>query len=101
MSALQQKHARNLTVMLTAGAAIEDLLEMGKAFGLKAVHFDQLAVPPEEEAARKNIANALRTRIHSWTKSTGPVNCWDCRCSAGESYAETFDRDRPAHPADK
>lgn len=60
MGKFAEKHARNMTVMLTAGGDINDILEMGKAFGVRAIHLNQLDVPPEEESARLNLLSALK-----------------------------------------
>ena len=54
------QHARNLVVMVTAGGAVSDVLEMAKAFRVRAVHVQQLAVPPDERKAQQILAQALR-----------------------------------------
>lgn len=59
---MTEKHARNLVVMLTAGGALDDVLEMARAFGVRAVHVQQLAVPVEEQAARRQLVAALQTK---------------------------------------
>jgi hypothetical protein len=97
-----QKLARSLVVMKAAGGAIDDIIELAKAHGVRAVHVQQLDVPPEEAGAQRMLVEALRPRIHSGTKSTGRVNCWDCRMTYyGESYDDTLDKPRPPHPHDK
>ena len=60
MSAAQALHARNLVVMLTAGGALDDVLEMARSFGVRSVHVQQLAVPDEERAAQRILVNTLR-----------------------------------------
>lgn len=60
MGQAAQKYVRSLTVMLTAGGSLEDVLEMAKAFGVRAVHVDQLAVPIEEEVARQRLLQVLK-----------------------------------------
>lgn len=57
---MRDKHARNLVVMLTAGGALDDVLEMARGFGVRVVHVQQLAVPPEELAAQRQLVTALR-----------------------------------------
>lgn len=54
------QHVRNLVIMLTAGGALADVLEMAQAFGVRAVHVQQLAVPPEEQPAQRILADALK-----------------------------------------
>lgn len=62
MTQAAQQHARNLVVMLTAGGALDDVLEMARAFGVRAVHVQQLAVPPEEAPAQQRLMQVLQTR---------------------------------------
>ena len=60
MGQAQALHARNIVVMLTAGGALDDVLEMARGFGVRAVHVQQLAVPDEEQAAQRILVNKLR-----------------------------------------
>lgn len=46
--------------MLTAGGVLEDVLKMAKAFGVQAVHVEQLSVPAEEHWARLQLLRALK-----------------------------------------
>ena len=57
---MKEKHARNLVVMLTAGGTLDGVLEMARAFGVRAVHVQQLVVPPEEQGAQRRLVEALR-----------------------------------------
>jgi len=65
MSQIAEKNARNLVVMLTAGANISDLVEMAKSLSIRATHIQQLAVPKEEESARLNLITALKFNGHN------------------------------------
>jgi copper homeostasis protein CutC len=56
-------HARNLVIMLTAGGPLNDLLEMARSWGVRAVHVQQLAVPIEEQKAQEILVKALRQRV--------------------------------------
>lgn len=56
---MKAKHARNLVVMLTAGGNLDDVLEMARLYGVRRVHVQQLAVPPEERAAQRHLVEAL------------------------------------------
>lgn len=55
-----EKQARNMVIMLNAGGLVEDVLALVKNFRLKAVHFDQLAVPKEEEVARRQLIQLIK-----------------------------------------
>ena len=46
--------------MIAAGGRIEDILELAAGFGVRAVHVQQLAVPPEEQPAQRIFVEALR-----------------------------------------
>lgn len=48
--------------MLAAGGNKYDVLEMAHAFGVRSVHLDQLAVPPEEDASRVLLRDLLKGR---------------------------------------
>ena len=62
MTTAKERLARTCTVLITAGGIekLDEALEMAKGFQLRSVHFDQLAVPPEENGARLQMADALR-----------------------------------------
>ncbi len=55
-----EKFARSLVVMVAAGGDMEAVLELAKAQRVRAVHLDQLAVPPEEGPARLKLIQALK-----------------------------------------
>lgn len=59
MSQGASKLARSM-VMMTAGGAHDDVMEIVRLHQLKTVHFDQLAVPPEEEASRQRIIQLIK-----------------------------------------
>lgn len=60
MGRAHEQHARNLMIMLTAGGVLDDILEMARAFTIRAVHVQQLAVPPEERSAQRVLVHALK-----------------------------------------
>lgn len=60
MSHVAEKHARSFVVMLTSGGSLSDVLEMARAFGVRAVHVQQLSVPPEEVGSQRRLVEALR-----------------------------------------
>lgn len=62
MSKFAERHARNLVVMVAAGGAMDDVLEMAKAFGVRVVHVQQLAVPPDEQPAQRLLVETLKAR---------------------------------------
>lgn len=55
-----QKMARSLVVMVAAGGQLDDVLELAKAFGVRAVQVEQLAVPAEEENSQRRLVLALK-----------------------------------------
>ena len=60
MSQAQEKLARSLVVMKAAGGGVEDIIELAKAHRIRAVHVQQLDVPPEEVGAQRMLVDALR-----------------------------------------
>ncbi len=57
-----QQHARNLVVMIAAGGAMDDVMEMAKAFGVRKIHVEQLGVPEDEQAARRWLIECLSAK---------------------------------------
>lgn len=59
---MQQKMARSLTTLITAGGMQElsKAKKMSQGFKLRRAHFDQLITPPEEDAARNNLLGQFR-----------------------------------------
>ncbi len=62
MSAMQQ-HARNLVVMIAAGGAMDEVLEMAQAFGVRATQVQQLAVHPDEQPAQRLLVKMLKRGV--------------------------------------
>ncbi len=64
MSQGRERHARNLVIMVAAGGDLADVLEMAQTFGVRAVHVQQLAVPPDEQPAQRLLTDRLRTNVN-------------------------------------
>lgn len=62
MAKALERHARNLVVMVAAGGQMEDVLEMARSFGVRAIHVEQIGVPEEEQAARRLLIQALKAK---------------------------------------
>lgn len=61
MSQVAEKQARSLVVMVAAGGAMDEVLELARAFLVRAVHVQQLAVPAEEENSQRRLVQALKS----------------------------------------
>ncbi len=62
MTQFAQIHATNLVVMIAAGGKIDEVLEMAKAFQVRAIHLHQLVVNEEQEPARKLLIEKLSNK---------------------------------------